>query len=100
MTNSDLELEEGGQKVIEADGESVLLCKSGGALYALHPICPHQGAKLEGGRLRGRTISCPLHGARFDMTNGKSLGGANYPPLVVYDIACVDGKMTLSKKQA
>jgi 3-phenylpropionate/trans-cinnamate dioxygenase ferredoxin subunit len=85
MTKVEPVLEEGGQQVVEIAGEKVLYCRSGGNTYAIGPICPHQGASLLGGKLRGKTISCPLHGGRFDMATGRALG-SQYPPITVYDL--------------
>jgi len=96
MNLSDLQLDDGEQRIVEISGVEVLLCRSGGQTFAVGTHCPHQGASLLGGRVRGRTISCPLHGARFDLTNGRSLG-AQYPPLVVYDLEERDGQLVVSQ---
>jgi nitrite reductase/ring-hydroxylating ferredoxin subunit len=85
MTRVEPALEDGGQQVVEVAGVNVLYCRSGGNTYAIGAICPHQGASLVGGKLRGKTISCPLHGGRFDMTTGRALG-SQYPPIAVYDL--------------
>lgn len=95
MNEADLDLEEGGQYLAEIDGKEVLFCRSGGKTYAIGKVCPHQGASLEGGKLRGRTISCPLHGARFDMSTGRALG-SQYPPIEIFDVDVVDGEVRVS----
>lgn len=33
--------------------------------------CPHLGGNLCNGKLRGRTVSCPLHAATFDLATGE-----------------------------
>lgn len=83
------DLEDGSQQIVEVAGVEILYCRSAGTTYAIGTVCPHQGASLVGGKLRGRTISCPLHGARFDMTTGRALG-SQYPPIEVYDLDKLD----------
>lgn len=85
MSEPDIALEEGEKKLAAVSGVEVLLCRSGGKTYAIGTHCPHQGASLADGKLRGRTISCPLHGARFHMSTGRALGSP-YPPIEVYDL--------------
>lgn len=65
------EVPEWGKKLVEVQGESILLVKTKGVVYACERECPHQGASLEGALLKeaGR-ISCPRHGYRFDLVTG------------------------------
>jgi nitrite reductase/ring-hydroxylating ferredoxin subunit len=37
--------------------------------------CGHQRASLARGTLAGSVVSCPLHGAKFDVKTGRSVGG-------------------------
>ena len=41
-----------------------------GAFYAIDDACPHMGVSLSVGHLEGCVITCPLHGWRFDVTDG------------------------------
>ena len=66
-------LSDGQMTAVEVDGEAVLLCRIEGAYYALRDMCSHADQALSEGRLRGHTIYCPLHGARFDVRNGDCL---------------------------
>lgn len=61
-----------------------------GSYRAVNDRCTHQAALLSGGRVRRGAIMCPLHGARFDVVNGKCLGGA-YPDLRTFPLRVVDG---------
>lgn len=63
----------GQMKAVEIDGEQVVLCNVEGALYAVSDICSHDYALLSDGELEGNEVTCPLHGARFDVTTGKAL---------------------------
>ena len=55
---------------------TVLLANVDGAFYALDNKCPHMGGSLSGGDLEGGTLTCPRHGAKFDVRTGKSVGNA------------------------
>jgi len=55
---------------------TILLANVNGALYALDNKCPHMGGDLSEGKLDGTALSCPRHGATFDVKTGKNLAGA------------------------
>ena len=65
------EVPDWGKKLVQIEGQSILLVKSKGKLYACEKECPHQGAPMEGALLKeAGTISCPRHGYRFDLASG------------------------------
>ena len=71
---------------MQEDGQHVLLCKIAGSYHAVSDICSHARVLLSKGRLRGTTITCPLHGARFDVTTGKCLGGPAFLDIASYPV--------------
>ena len=60
-------------------GHEILVARIGEAYYAANNRCPHVGGKLAGGKLEGTVITCPLHGSRFDLRNGKVIQWTDYP---------------------
>ena len=50
----------------------MLVCRAGGALYALDDRCPHvwRLARRAGG-CAGFALECPLHGGRLDVRDGR-----------------------------
>jgi nitrite reductase/ring-hydroxylating ferredoxin subunit len=44
-----------------------------GEYYATENSCPHRGAPLSDGDLRGHTIECGWHGWQFDVRTGECL---------------------------
>lgn len=60
-------------KVVEAGGESVLLCNSDNRIFAVVNRCSHAEEPLACGRIKYGWISCPAHGARFDLETGEPL---------------------------
>lgn len=57
-----------------------------GALFALDNICTHAYARMCEGRLRGTRLICPLHGASFDVRDGRALGAPASKPLASHEI--------------
>lgn len=49
---------------------SILLARVGPLVFAVEAVCPHQGGLLADGALAGRRLTCPVHGAVFDVGNG------------------------------
>ena len=64
----------GKMKHVEVEEKEILLANSDGKLYALCDRCSHMNAPLSMGTLNGKVVTCPLHGARFDVTTGKKVG--------------------------
>jgi nitrite reductase/ring-hydroxylating ferredoxin subunit len=66
----------GQMKPVTVEGKKLLVANVGGAFYALAQKCPHLGGNLCKGTLDGATVTCPLHGAKFDVKTGEALGPA------------------------
>ena len=69
------ELEDGGVKVVEADGRTLALTRFDGAYGVLDNTCPHQGGPLGEGWIEDGFLRCPWHGQRFDPITGVSPEG-------------------------
>ena len=69
------EIPVGTMKRVTAFNESILLSNVGGKIYATQNDCGHQRASLARGKLEGSVVTCPLHGAKFDVTTGRNVGG-------------------------
>ena len=63
----------GKSKVVDVDSRQIALFNVGGAFYAVDNWCAHRGGPLGEGTLRGTTVTCPWHGAQYDVTNGQAL---------------------------
>jgi nitrite reductase/ring-hydroxylating ferredoxin subunit len=53
----------------------VLVANVDDKFYAINNYCSHEAASLSQGTLKGVTVTCPLHGAKFDVITGKCLAG-------------------------
>lgn len=69
------EIPVGTMKRVTAFGEHVLLSNVGGKIYTTQNDCGHQRASLARGKLEGNIVTCPLHGAKFDVTSGRNIEG-------------------------
>ncbi len=63
----------GEAKRVEVDGEEIALFNVDGNYYAIGDVCTHEEASLSEGYLQGEVISCPRHGARFNIRTGQVL---------------------------
>lgn len=69
------EIPVGTMKRVTAFNEHILLSNVGGKIYATQNDCGHQRASLARGTLEGSVVTCPLHGAKFDVTTGVNVSG-------------------------
>lgn len=61
----------GGLSSVFCDGKEFVIANVGGRYYAVDGLCEHAGARLAGGRLTGKQLTCPLHGWTYDMSDGR-----------------------------
>lgn len=73
-----------GGKAFDVDGKSVLVCRSTSGVFVMENMCSHAFAYLEGGKVKGPHIFCPLHGVRFDMRNGSPSGTLTRKSIAIY----------------
>ncbi len=65
------ELADGAMKSVSTKQGEVLLARVGNKYYAASNRCPHMKGKLDQGTLEGTVVTCPLHGSKFDLKDGK-----------------------------
>jgi nitrite reductase/ring-hydroxylating ferredoxin subunit len=63
----------GNGKVVEADGRSIALFNVAGTFYAIDNACTHEGGPLGEGELVAEVVTCPWHGAQFNVKTGAVL---------------------------
>jgi 3-phenylpropionate/trans-cinnamate dioxygenase ferredoxin component len=70
----------------------ILLCNIGAAgVFAIRNRCSHMNKPLQDGRLVGCKISCPEHGAEFDVRSGEALSFPAVRPLKTYPVEIREG---------
>jgi 3-phenylpropionate/trans-cinnamate dioxygenase ferredoxin subunit len=72
----------------EVTGAPVLVLNLDGELYALEDICSHEDFELSAGSFdpASGTIECVLHGARFDVRDGRALCAPAYEPVAKFPV--------------
>lgn len=71
---------------VDVDGQEILICHTREGIYAVDNICSHAEARLSEGKLKGTRILCPLHGAAFDVRDGKALSKPASRALAIYPL--------------
>ena len=85
------EIQPGTAKQIEAGGKQIALFNIDGTFHAVDDVCTHRGGPLSEGILVGAEVTCPWHGAFFDVTTGDVIsppaphGVAIYPVRIAGD---------------
>jgi len=75
------EIPAGKMKMVKIKNEEILIVNLDNSFYAIANRCSHRGEDLSKGSLEGKILTCPVHGSRFDVTNGKNASG---PKLLMF----------------
>jgi nitrite reductase/ring-hydroxylating ferredoxin subunit len=91
------EIPQGSMQAKVVDGREIVICHTReGGVFALDNICTHAHARMCEGRLRATRLVCPLHGASFDVRDGRVLGPPATVPLPTHAVRVVDGVIEVS----
>ncbi len=78
----------------ETGGARVLLYRRGSQIYALSDVCPHAAGPLHEGKVDDDLcVTCPWHGSRFRLSDGRAVHGPASAPAVVYEARVRDGRV-------
>jgi len=64
------EVQDGKLMHITAGGKEIVVTKLDGNYYAMDNVCTHAGADLHEGELSNNELTCPWHGAKWDIKTG------------------------------
>jgi nitrite reductase/ring-hydroxylating ferredoxin subunit len=67
------EIAPGQGKQVEVNGKKIALFNVEGSFYVIDDTCTHRGGPLSEGALEGKKVTCPWHGATYDLTTGEVL---------------------------
>ena len=65
----------GKMKMVKLEEKEILVVNVNGNYYAIANRCTHARGDLSKGSLEGNIVTCPRHGAKFDVTTGKVVSG-------------------------
>lgn len=94
------DLPPGAQMHVELDGEEILLCNYDGDYYAVGYYCTHAYMPLEGGYMEDGCVSCPFHGAQFDLKDGSVVMPPAFGGLRTYPVKLIDDTIAVSGQPA
>ena len=86
---------EGGLRRVDAGAMPVLVVRRGGTLHAIAAVCSHAGGPLDEGSLEGDVITCPWHGSRFCIGDGRVLTGPATFDQPLFTVRERDGQVEL-----
>ncbi|HEY4346374.1 MAG TPA: non-heme iron oxygenase ferredoxin subunit [Gaiellaceae bacterium] len=100
MTELRIALEElppGSMKLIDREPVRVGVYNCDGALHAIEDRCSHDDGPLCAGNWdpESCTVSCPRHGASFDLESGKALTLPAYLPVRTFPVRIEDGVVVI-----
>ena len=93
------EIAPGGRKSVLIDETPALLLRVGDQFYAIEDVCTHDGQPLTDGPLNGCEITCPRHGARFDIRTGAALCMPATEPVATFEVEVRDGAVYARPKE-
>jgi nitrite reductase/ring-hydroxylating ferredoxin subunit len=94
------ELPVGSMRACVVAGREIVICHTREGVFAVDNICTHAHARLCEGRLRATRLVCPLHGASFDIRDGRVLGPPAEVPLPTYPLSLIDGAIAVTLEPA
>jgi nitrite reductase/ring-hydroxylating ferredoxin subunit len=68
------DLAQGEAKCVEVAGKKIALFNLDGRFYAIDDTCTHRGGPLCEGEVSGEEVTCPWHGAVYNIKTGAALG--------------------------
>jgi nitrite reductase/ring-hydroxylating ferredoxin subunit len=105
------EIPRGDRRIVTVGGRSIGVLNVDGRFYALRNTCPHHGAPLCEGVVKGTMVAsaaheysyvrhnefivCPWHGYEFTLATGRSLVEPEKTRVRTYEVAVEDGDVVL-----
>lgn len=87
------DLKPGQVEVFEVGYEYVAVANVDGEFHAFADVCTHDDGPLVEGELEGCVVTCPRHGARFDVSTGEALSLPAVVPLPTFEVRVVNGEV-------
>jgi nitrite reductase/ring-hydroxylating ferredoxin subunit len=76
--------------MLEVNGKKIAIFNVAGSFHAIDDTCSHRGGSLSQGMIEGENVTCPWHGAVFDIRSGEVLGPPAPKGVARYNVR-VDG---------
>jgi 3-phenylpropionate/trans-cinnamate dioxygenase ferredoxin subunit len=80
------EIPPGTGRLVNLKGKEIALFNIEGTFFALDNACPHDEGPLAEGEIEGHEVTCPWHGARFDIRTGGVLCAPAFTDVERYNV--------------
>ncbi len=80
------DIEVGHSISVNVEGRKILICNTDEGFFAVEDMCTHALIPLCGGLIQGTLISCPLHGAVFDLKTGEVMAPPAFEDLKTFNL--------------
>ena len=68
------EIEPSQARLVNVQGKRIAVFNVDGEFFAIDNTCTHRGGPLAEGAIAGHAVTCPWHGATYDIRTGEVLG--------------------------
>ncbi|HXG80159.1 MAG TPA: non-heme iron oxygenase ferredoxin subunit [Methyloceanibacter sp.] len=87
------EIAPGTCRLVVLKGKEIVLFNVGGEFFALDNLCTHEEGPLCEGEIEGYAVTCPWHGAKFDIRTGEVLQDPAYEAVARHNVRVVSGNI-------
>lgn len=85
------ELPNGERLFVEIEGKPLVIFNIAGQFFSIGDVCSHDDGPVGEGDLEGYNITCPRHGAEFDVRTGQVVSMPAVVDIPAYPVRVVDG---------
>ena len=89
------ELPSGERMFVEIEGKPIVIFNIAGQYFSIADVCSHDDGPVGEGELEGYNITCPRHGAQFDVRTGKVIQMPAVVDIPAYPVRVVEGMIQL-----
>ena len=89
------DVKNGERLFVEIDGLPIVVFNIAGQFFAIGDVCSHDDGPLGDGSLEGYEITCPRHGASFNVRDGKVISLPAIVDIPAYPVRVVDGQVEI-----
>ena len=85
-----------GERIFLSIGKaSIVLFNIAGAYYAIEDVCSHDDGPVGEGEVEGTIITCPRHGAKFDLRSGHAVAMPAVEDIPAYPVRVLDSTIQI-----
>jgi len=89
------ELPNGERLFVEIEDKPIVIFNIAGQFFSIGDVCSHDDGPVGEGDIEGYNITCPRHGAEFDVRSGRAVQLPAVVDIPAYPVRVVDGMIQL-----